>query len=55
MTLWSVKTAVSFGDNMSVTFGTPVITRLSMLIVATSGFLLSSACQEVFVKGFNKG
>ena len=35
MTLWSVKTPVSFGDNMSVTltrFGTLVITRSSMLL-----------------------
>ena len=44
MMLWSVKTPVSFRDNMSVTltrFGTFVITRSSML------FLLK--CQEVVV------
>ena len=48
---------VSFGDNMSVTltrFGTLVITRSSMLLPRV-GFLLSFACQEVVVKGFNKG
>ena len=56
MTLWSVKTPVSFGDNKSVTltrFGTIVITRSSMLLPRV-GFSLSCACQEVVVKGFNK-
>ena len=56
MTLWSVETPVSFGDNISVTlarFGTLVITRSSMLFPRVA-FLLSCPCQEVVVKGFNK-
>ena len=35
-------------------FGTLVITRSSMLMPRV-GFLLSCVCQEVVVKGFNKG
>ena len=57
MTLWSVKTPVSFGDNISATFtrfGTLVTTRSSMLLPRV-GILLSCACQEVVVKGFNEG
>ena len=52
--LWSVKTPVSFRDNMSVTltrFGTLVIKRLlSMLLPRVGFFLLSCACQETIVK-----
>ena len=49
MTLWSVKTPVSFGDNMSVTltqFGTLLIARSSMLLPRV-GFLFICACQGV--------
>ena len=54
MTLWSVKTPVSFGDNMSVT-----LTRFrhardyKVKYVVSQVCLLSCACQEVVVKGFN--
>ena len=57
MTLWSGKTPVSFGDNISVTltrFGTLVISRSSMLLPRVD-FLLRCVYQEVVVKGFNKG
>ena len=61
MTLWFVTPPppppVFFGDNISVTltrFGTLMITRSSMLLPRVV-FLLSCACQEVVVKGINKG
>ena len=56
--LWSVRTHVSSGDNTvgyidTARFGTLVITRSSMLLPRVGFFI--ELCQEVVVKGFNKG
>ena len=57
MMLWSVKPPHLLEIILSVTltlYGTLVITRPSTLFPRV-GFVLSCECQEVVVKGFNKG
>ena len=57
MTLWSVKTPLSFGRRQCVGYIDTVRHASDYkvkYVVATSGFFIE-LCQEVVVKGFNKG